>query len=99
MHLDTADLGASKILLIIDVVDMIFFNYREYSAQMTYDSCLSAVMDVASSDEMASDILFGPSFTLSLKDAVTLCLSTILLFLMEPVVVISGLTVFSERDT
>ena len=52
MHLNAANLSAINIMLIIYPVDVIILNNTENTAEVTYDTCLSAVMDLTSSDNM-----------------------------------------------
>ena len=46
MHFNSTDFSTSKILLVIDVVNVVIFNQREYSAKVSYNTCLSAVVDI-----------------------------------------------------
>ena len=50
MHLYTADLSTGKVLFIVYVMDMIVLYYREDTAQMSYNACLTAVMNVVVPD-------------------------------------------------
>ena len=59
MHFDTANLCSCQILLVINVVDMVVFNNREYASKMSYNTCLTAVMDFTSAHNM------GPMCSLS----------------------------------
>lgn len=65
---------------------------------MSYNAGLPAVVDITSPDNVRADILFGPSFSLSLADAVTLCLGSVLKFPGEPFVVVVRLFVFSQGN-
>src|SRR5699024_568973 len=65
---------------------------------MSYNAGLAAVVDITSPDNVRADILFGPSFSLSLADAVTLCLGSVLKFPGKPFVVIVWLSVFSKGN-
>ena len=80
MHFDTANLCSCQILLVINVVDMVVFNNREYASKMSYNTCLTAVMDFTSAHNMGTDVFFIPSFIGSLADAVAFCLSSVFVF-------------------
>ena len=88
MHLDASDFGAAQILLIVDVMDLIVFYDREYPAKMPYNSCLSTVVDVASSDGVGAYPLLTPSLPLCLTDAVPLCLRAVLIFPPGPLIIV-----------
>ena len=60
MHFDTANLCSCQILLVINVVDMVVFNNREYASKMSYNTCLTAVMDLTSAHNMGTDVFFIP---------------------------------------
>ena len=80
MHFDTADLCSCQILLVVNVVDMVVFNNREYASKMSYNTCLAAVMNLTSAYNMGTNMLLIPSFIGSLADAVALCLSSVFVF-------------------
>ena len=98
VHLDAADLGACQILPVVDMVDMIVLDDGEHAAQMADDAGLAAVVDVASADDVRTDLLFGPAFPLRLQDAVALGLRAVFQLLQKPLVVIFGLQIFAQRD-
>ena len=75
---------------------MIVLNKRKYAAQVSDYPRLSAVMDVTVPDDMRSDRIPAPPVKLGDQRAVPLCLSTILVFIMHPFVVIILLFVFTE---
>ena len=52
MHFNASDLRARKVLLVVDVMDVIILNQREYTAQMTDDAGLAAVVNVAAAHDM-----------------------------------------------
>ena len=60
------------------MMNMVVLDDREYAAKMTYDTGLSAVMNITASDNMGTDPLLGQPLPLCLTDAVTLRLSTML---------------------
>ena len=78
MHLDTADLCSGQVLAVIDVMNMVIFDHGEHTAQMADDTGLSAVVNIASADNMRPDPLFRPSFRLCLADAVPFRLRAVL---------------------
>ena len=71
VHLNTANLSACKVLLVIYVVDMIVLNDREHTTQVSDDAGLSTVMDVAAAYDVRADVLLRPAFPLGLADGVT----------------------------
>ena len=65
---------------------------------MADDSGLTTVMDIAATYNMASDFFFAPAFPLSLTDALPFSLCTILIFFMQPFVVVPSLLIFSQGN-
>ena len=96
MHLDTADLCTGQVLLIINMMNMVILDDGEYTAKMTYDTGLSAVMNITATDNMGTDPFLGPALPLCLTDAVTLRLSTMLQLSVQPLIVIVWLFVFTK---
>ena len=99
MHFDPANFSTCQILLIINVMDMIILNNGKYSAQMSHNTCLTAVVNVASSDNMRTDVFFRPPFQLCLTDTISFCLCTIFIFPLQPFIIIVWLFIFSKRYT
>ena len=64
MQLDTANLRSCQIPLIINMMDVIVLNYGKYTAQITDDTGLSAIMDMAVAYDMRTDGLFAPAVQL-----------------------------------
>ena len=91
MHLDATDLSSCQVLLVVDMVNMTIFYDREDSAEMADDACLSAVMYIASSDNMRTDRFLRPSFRLCQADTFPLCLSSVLILPVKPSVVVGFL--------
>ena len=98
MHLDAADLCASEILLIVDMMDMVVLDHREHATQMSHDPGLATVVDMTASDDMASHRLLRPTLVLRLHDIVTFGLRAVLGIAGRPLIVIVGLQVFPEGD-
>ena len=98
MHFDAPDLGSGKVLLVVDMVDMVILDHGEYAAQMTHDTGLAAVMDIASADDMGADPLLRPAFPPGLANGVPLCLGTVLIVSGGPFVVVLRLQIFAKRD-
>ncbi len=96
MHLDTADLCAGQVLLIINMMNMVVLDDGEYAGKMPYDTGLSAVMNITASDNMGTDPLLGPALPLCLTDAVTLRLSTMFQVSVQPLTVIVWLFVLTK---
>ena len=98
MHLDASDLSPHQVLLVIDVMDVIALDYREDPAQMSHDTSLSAVMDMAAPHCMASCRFFGPPLGLGQANTFALGLGSVFIFLMKPFVIITLLQIFPEGD-
>ena len=98
MHLNSANLRASQILLIVNPIDLIILDQRKDPSQMTDDTCLSAVMNPASTNDMMANSFFGPSILLSNHDTVSLGLCSILILALHPLVVIPHLIIFPQRN-
>ena len=96
MHFYSTDLSSRKIVSVVDVMDLVLLNKAEHSAEMPDNTGLPAIMNIASPDNMRSDVLFRPAFDLRLTDIVPLCLCPILIFPAQPFVIIIWLSVFSE---
>ena len=99
VHLDSANLSAGQILLVVDMVNVIVLDDGENAAQMSDDTSLSTIVDVTSSNDVGTNILLVPSFSLRLTDTVTLCLGTVFEFPFQPLVIIIWLFIFSKGDT
>ena len=52
MHLDTANFSTCQILLVINMMNMVIFNQRKDTTQMTDNSCLPAIMNVTAANNM-----------------------------------------------
>ena len=98
VHLDSADFRAGKVLLVVDVVNVIVPNDREYTAQMSDNTALFAVMDVATANDVRSNVLLRPAFSLRLQDRITLGLRAVLHTFDAPLVLIFRLQIFAEGD-
>ena len=98
VHLDAADLRASEILLVVDVVDVIVFNGGEYTAQVADDAGLPAVVDVAAAHGVGAYGLLRPALGLGQADALALRLGAVLVLPVEPLVVVVLLEVLPQRD-
>ena len=66
---------------------------------MSYNTGLSAVVDVAAADNVGTDVLFCPSLNLCLADGVTFCLGSVYIESGGPLVFIVRLQIFSQGDT
>ena len=99
MHLNTADFRAAKLLLIVDMMDVVIFDNGKYTAQVSDDTGLLAIMDSAAADDMASDLLLDPAFPLRLADCIALRLRAVLGQLQRPFIFIVGLEILTQRNT
>ena len=64
VELDATYLRTGKITLVIYVMYMIILYEREYAAQVSYDPRLSAIMDLAVSDDMRTYGILAPAVQL-----------------------------------
>ena len=96
VHLDSADFRAGKVLLVVDVVNVVVLNDREHTSQMTDNTGLSTVMNRAAANNMTPDVLLVPVLIACLQNAVTLRLGTIFIFPFKPTVIVAGLQIFSK---
>ena len=60
------------------MMDVVVFNDGEYSAKVTNNTSLPAVMDIAAADNVASDSFLCPAFNLGLADVVAFRLGSVL---------------------
>ena len=97
MKLDAAYFGTREIALIINMMYMIVLYKGKHASKIAYDTGLSAVMDITVPYDMGTYRLLTPAVKLSYKRAVTLCLCTILEFVIQPLIVIALLPVFAKR--
>ena len=95
MHLDATDLCSSQILLIINVMDVAVLNDGECSTQMAHDTSLTAVMDMSATDNVRADSFLTPALYLRLADTFTLCLGTILILPLQPLIIIAFLPILT----
>ena len=96
MHFDAADFRPCQVLFVIDMVDMIVLNYRKYTPQMAYDTCLPAVMDITAAHDVMADVLFRPPLYLRLTDSVPLRLGSVFIIFRCPFIIIVRLEIFSK---
>ena len=99
MHLNAANFGSHQILANIDVVDVVFFNQGEDTAQVTNNPRLTTVMNAIAPHDMRANMFFVPAFIRCLTDHVTFRLRTIFVFPLRPFIVIVWLQVLAKRDT
>ena len=99
MELDTGDLCAAELLHIINMVDFVVFNNTENASLPADDTCLLAVVDVAASYDVASDLFFQPSMVLTFTYSVAFHLGRALYFLIGEIKVVVRIAILSEGDT
>ena len=99
MKFDTCDLGSADFHHVIDVMDMVILDDREYASHTPDDTCLFTVMDMAAADDMRADIFLEPSVILAAADGITLHLCRALHTVLGEIVVVLGIEVLSERNT
>ena len=99
MKLDSGCLSTAKLCGITDMMYMAILYSREYAAHTSDYTRLLAVMYMTSSDDMASDTLFGPAMILAAAYGVSLHLRRALDTSGGEVHIIFGIKVFTERYT
>ena len=52
VHFNSADFRTGKVLLVVDVMNMIIFNQRENSAEVSDNTSLAAVVNVTAADNV-----------------------------------------------
>ena len=80
------------------MVDIIIFNNRKHAAQVSHNTCLSAVMDIAAPYYMGTNGFFCPALALRLANGIAFCLCSGLGMPDGPFVVIFRLQIFAQRD-
>src|SRR5699024_12371850 len=65
VHFNAGNFRSAKFHHVIDMVDVIIFDDRENATHAADDSTLFTVMDVATANDVASDMLFQPSVVLA----------------------------------
>ena len=99
MELDAGNFRSSELLHIVDVMDVVILDDREYASHSSYDTGLFAVMDMASSYDMSADGLLGPAVILSTAYGIPLHLGGTLYMLVEEVIVVVFLGIVTEGNT
>ena len=95
MELDTCDLRSSELLHVIDMMDMIVFDYGEDTSHSSDYSRLLAVVDVAAADDMAADVLLQPAMVLSTAYGVPLHLGRAFDVFVGEEVLVLGIQIFT----
>ncbi len=98
VQLDPRDLCAKKLQLRVDAVNFIILNEGKYTAKMTDNTSLAAVVDVAAAHDVRADALLCPALGLRLTDGVALRLRAVLEVLGAPLVFVVRLEIFAQRD-
>ena len=96
VELDTCRLCSTQLLRIADMVDVTVLYDGENTAHTSYDTGLFAVVNVAASDDVASDFFLEPSVELSAAYSISFHLCRALYLLMEEIHIVLGIPVFSE---
>src|SRR5699024_289911 len=99
MHFDAGNFCSAQFHHVVDVMDMVILDNREYPSHTSDDSALFAVMNIAAADNMASHFFFQPAMVLSPAYSVTLHLCGALYMLVCKVMVVVRIQIFSKRDT
>lgn len=99
MHFNSADFCSGKILLVINMMDIIIFNNGKYTAEMSDNTGLSAIVNITSSDYMGTNIFFRPPLALGLTNGITLCLCSGFCMFYRPFIIIFRLQIFSKGYT
>ena len=96
VHLNSANFRTCQILFIVDMMNMIILNDGKHTAQMPDNTGLSAIMNITTSYNVASDVFLCPSFPLRLTNSITLRLSTVLELFLQPFIIIFRLKIFPQ---
>ncbi len=97
MHLDSADFRSGQVLLVVYVVDVIVFYCGEHTSQVADYAGLPAVMNPAAPYDVTSDMVLIPPLIAGLKNAVPFGLGPVLVFPLQPLIVVVGLQILSQR--
>ena len=96
VHFDSADFRALQIVFDVNMMDMIVFNLRENTPQMTNDAGLPAVMNLTFSDNMGANIFSVPTLIYRLAYGFPLSLGSMFIKKIRPLIFILRLPVFSK---
>ena len=99
VHFNAADFRSGQILSVVNVVNMIFFNYGKNAAQVAHNSRLPAVVDIAPAYDMGTDAFLRPPLGLRLTDTVPFRLGAVLIFQLRPFIIVAGLQIFTQGNT
>ncbi len=98
MHLDAADLGTRQVLFIINMMDVVVLDHREHPAKVSHDSGLTAVMNLTAAHDVAADVLLVPALVAGLQNAVSFGLGSVLVFGLQPLIIVVRLQIFAQGD-
>ena len=98
MHFNAGNFRSAKFHHVIDMVDVIIFDDRENATHAADDSTLFTVMDVATANDVASDMLFQPSVVLAAAYCIALHLRWTFYMFVCKVMFIVRIQIFSKRD-
>ena len=77
MEFDPCDLIAAKVPIRVDVMDMVILDEGKSTAHVSHNSRLTAMVDMAVTDDVRSDGFFGPAFIYALAYRFPLCLGAV----------------------
>ena len=80
VHFNSTNFCTSKILFVINVMNMIIFNQRENAPKVTNNSSLTTMVNITTANNMRTNIFFCPTFNLSLTNVITFSLSSVFIF-------------------
>ena len=99
MEFDSGNLRSSKLLHVVNVMNMVILYDREYAAHTSNDAGLLTVVDVTAAHDVGADGLFCPAVILCTAYRISLHLRRAFHVFGEKVVVIVFLRIVSEGDS
>src|SRR5699024_8880885 len=95
MHFDAGNFCSAQFHHVVDVMDMVILDNREYPSHTSDDSALFAVMNIAAADNMTSYFFLQPASVLALAYSITLRLRGSFYRFIGRVMVVVGIQIFT----
>src|SRR5699024_6441003 len=99
MHFDAGNFCSAQFHHVVDVMDMVILDNREYPSHTSDDSALFAVMNIAAADNMTSYFFFQPAMVLASAYSITLHLCGAFYMFIGKVMVVVRIQIFTKRNT